>query len=65
MRKKKVTQTTEIPVILDNTEPKVQTNKELQASMERYRVFGRSLFGDDFEVGAVRPVKDNTTKGTV
>lgn len=54
MRKKKVTETTEIPVIVDKTEPKVQTNAELQASMERYRVFGRSLFGDDFEVGAVK-----------
>ncbi len=54
MRRKKVTQTTDIPVILDTTEPKAQTNKELQESMERYRVFGRSLFGDDFEVGAVK-----------
>lgn len=54
MRKKKVTQTTDIPVILDTTAPKAQTNEELQASMERYRVFGRSLFGDDFEVGAVK-----------
>lgn len=54
MRKKKVTETTDIPVIVDNTEPKVATNKELEVSMERYRVFGRSLFGDDFEVGAVK-----------
>ena len=54
MRKKKVTQTTDIPVILDTKEPKPQTNTELKASMERYRVFGRSLFGDDFEVGAVK-----------
>lgn len=60
MRKKKVTETTEIPVIIDKTEPQVPTNQELSASMERYRVFGRSLFGDDFEVGAVKLKKGQT-----
>ena len=54
MRKKKVTETTDIPVVLDNTAPQPQTNQQIEQSMQRYRVFGRSIFGDDFDVGTVK-----------
>jgi integrase/recombinase XerD len=54
MRKPKVTQTTDIPVVIDNTEQTPQTNAEIQEAMNKYRAFGRSLFGDDFVVGAVK-----------
>ena len=54
MRKKKVTEAKEIPVIVDKSEPKMPTNQEIKDSMERYRVFARSLFGDDYEIGAIK-----------
>lgn len=54
MRKKKVTEAKDIPVIVDKTEPKMPTNQEIQESMERYRVFARSLFGEDYEIGAIK-----------
>ena len=43
-----------IPVVIDNSEPKVESNAELSEMMERYRTFGRSLFGEDFELGKVK-----------
>lgn len=53
-RKPQVTESKDIPVIVDNSEPKMATNAELKESMERYRVFTRSLFGDDYEIGAIK-----------
>lgn len=54
MKKKKVLEARDIPVIVDKSEPKLPTNQEILESMERYRVFARSLFGEDYEIGAIK-----------
>ena len=54
MKRKRVDKEIEIPVVLDNSEKTPPTNTEIKFAMERYRVFARSLFGDDYEVGAIK-----------
>lgn len=54
MKRKRVDKEIDIPVVLDSSDKKTPTNTEIQFAMERYRVFARSLFGDDYEVGAIK-----------
>lgn len=60
MKRRKVVKELQIPVIVDETPTKVPTNQEVTDGMERYRVFARSIFGDDYEVGAVKLKKGQT-----
>ena len=52
--RKKITRVSDLPVIIDDGEVKVPTQEEIKEGMERYRVFARSLFGNDYEVGAIK-----------
>lgn len=52
--RKKITHIPDIPVIVDETEIKVPTTKETREAMDKYRVFARSLFGEDYEIGAIK-----------
>jgi integrase/recombinase XerD len=52
--RKKITHIPDIPVIVDETEIKVPTTKETREAMDKYRVFARSLFGEDYEVGTIK-----------
>lgn len=52
MTRKKVTETSNIPVVTEA--PKAETNNEIATSMEKYSVFARSIFGDDYQVGVIK-----------
>lgn len=52
--RKKLTFVRHIPVELDTTEPRLPTTQELRDGMDRYYVLARSLFGDDYKVGAIK-----------
>lgn len=54
MKRKRVDKEVEIPVILDTSDKNPPSNTDIKFSMERYRVFARSLFGDDYQVGAIK-----------
>lgn len=63
MRKKKIETTSEIPVIVE--QPKVETNEDIERTMEKYRVFAKSLFGDDYEIGKVKIKKGQQDPKTI
>lgn len=52
--RKKITHVPEIPVVVDETEIQVPTTKETREAMDKYRVFARSLFGEDYEIGVIK-----------
>lgn len=52
--RKKITHVREIPVVVDKSEPKVPSTPELREAMDKYRVFARSLFGEDYEIGSIK-----------
>ena len=49
---KKVESTSDIPVVIEP--PATETNKEIADTMELYRVFSRSLFGENHEPGKIK-----------
>lgn len=52
MAKKKEIRELSIPTIIDKTE--IETMNEIQAGMNRYRAFARSVLGENHEIGTIK-----------